>query len=231
MKSIVLALTALIVAGTAAVPASAAVAPHDYTAKELKAALIQKKAGYKTLHIAAGTAGRFAAGKSGIPNWAFSGLPARCRTAGTTGLLWDKSLLAEFSATPAAAVELSGTGHALGASLVSVPDSLPASIFRARVPKACASLLVSYQGKRIQVKIAPIPVADLPVIKGASVSGVVTTLPAGLWGHKTGSQKALIVVHYKTFVLETYTDAFGSVKTTSISWTAAAWRRAIATLG
>ncbi|MBE3009758.1 hypothetical protein IL992_11225 [Microbispora sp. NEAU-D428] len=216
-------LAALSVTAAAQPPASGP------AASELKAALIGSKAGYAKVHTVAARASRFASGGTAVADWAFSALPARCRTAATTGLLWDPKVVARFPKSPAAVVEFSGR-HALGESLISVPESLPDSLFHVRVPRGCASVRVAYQGRRVKVKIAPLTSAELPDIPGASVSGVKTTLPPGLWGHDKGAQKVLIVVRDGNLVLETYADAFGPVGDVSRDWTTASWARAMARL-
>ncbi|MER7498878.1 hypothetical protein AB0L05_07200 [Nonomuraea pusilla] len=249
-KPIVLVLAALAAAVGSAVPAHAAVpapggpapggpAPGGPaaqagfmsapTAAQLKAALVRHRDGYRTLHVVAGKAATFTGRRSGMRGWAFSAIPPRCRTSGTTGLLWDRKAVHRFRGRPAAAVELSGVGHALGESLISVPASLPDSVFRARVPASCEKLRVSYNGRRIKVRIKPIPAAELPVIPGATVSGVKTVLPP-LWGRKKPAELALVVVRSGPLVMETYADGWGSVRPTSTSWTTTAWERALATL-
>ncbi|WP_214320265.1 hypothetical protein [Nonomuraea sediminis] len=189
-------------------------AAGDPTAKQLKRALITTWAGKKAEKVRSGTADSVMAGESG---WAFSRLPARCKTSATAGLAIDKRTWGR----PAALSMITAMGHFYGETLITM-----AKPPRQAVPAGCARLKVKYyNGKRITVTITK--VTDLPDISGAEVSAVKTTLTPSPWPHLSHPEFMLTIVRSGSLVMEAYTDsADGDVESAANPFTEAAWRRA-----
>jgi hypothetical protein len=209
------ALAAFLIAPTA--PAAAATAAPS--PKQLKQALITRWQGEKAGLVRSGTARSVIRGQR---SWAYSRLPARCRTAATAGLLFSSRVAGD---RPAAMSTISTKGSFFAETLVSVSAGTGGKAFKQVVPPGCAKVKVRHGGKNVTVRI--VKVRDLPAIPGATVTAVKTTLSPSPWGHLPRPELMITVVRSGSLVMETFTDSGdGDVEEVANAFTEAAWRRA-----
>ncbi|MEU8249329.1 hypothetical protein [Nonomuraea sp. NPDC048916] len=215
---ILCALTATLL-GPLTLDAHAASAPAP---KDLKAALVTKWKG-KKFSLRSGTVKSLAARPT---EWGYSRMPARCKTPATEGLLYSSRVVHALGKQPAALATLSTKGSYYGETLISVPATASAGLFKPVVPKGCARVKVKhYDGKRITVRI--VKVHDLPAIPGATVTAIKMKFTPSPWESLPNPESMLTVVRSGPLVMETYTDsADGDVETVANAFTEAAWRRA-----